>query len=90
MHCIGQPPTQCRCHVVAVPRNINSGEPSGFYSKVRVQRDQIELSLTYGKGCSPQVRSLQEAAFQEPLNHSAGIGESDFGTGDVPQKRHHE
>jgi hypothetical protein len=56
----------------------------------RTWRRQLEVSLTYGKGCSPEVRSLQEATFQEPLHHGAGIRESDFGTGDVPQKRHHE
>ena len=56
----------------------------------RMWRRQLEMSFTYGKGCSAQVRSLQEATLQEPLNHSAGIRESDFGTGNVPQKRHHE
>jgi hypothetical protein len=71
-------------------RENNSGEPSGFDEGQKVQRDQIEVSLTYGKGCSSQVHSLQEATFQEPLNHSPGIWERDFGSGDMAQKRHHK
>jgi len=63
MHCIGQPPTQCRCHVVAVPRNINSGEPSGFGPKFRRFGDINRYCVAETSAMIRLARAAEEQGF---------------------------